>query len=200
MEKYFTAKRIAFLSVFTAAVLVTTMFVKFPNPVMGYTNFGDAFILLGAMCFGPVFSMISGGIGSALADVISGYAMYAPFTLLVKGLEGFIAGILLRALLKARLNRHAAVLLSAAIAACEMILGYFLTNAILYGGFASATGGLLTDGIQGAVGVIGAYIFTLVLAGVKDFDKYTENPLSRAAKKAAYTNAEEKHDEDHPSE
>ena len=195
MVKYFTAKRLAFLSVFTALVLVMTMFVKFPNPAMGYTNLGDAFIFLGAMCFGPAFAMISGGIGSALADVLSGYAMYAPFTLVVKGAEGFLAGVVLHALLKAKCNRHAAALLSAAVAACEMVAGYFLANAALYGGFAAAAGGLLNDGIQGAIGVVSAYIFALILANVKEFDKFAENPLSHAAKNE---NPRGKNDEDNP--
>lgn len=197
MEKYFTAKRIAFLSVFTAAVLVMTMFVKFPNPLMGYTNLGDAFIFLAAMCFGPVFAMISGGIGSALADVILGFGIYAPFTLVVKGLEGFLAGILLRAFLKTGLNRHFSVLLACVTAACEMVAGYFLTNSLLYGGFASGLGGLANDALQGALGVAVAYIFTLVLAGVKEFDKYANNPLS-PAKKHDNAKTKEENDENNP--
>lgn len=198
MVKYFSAKRIAFLSVFTALILVVTMFVQVPNPLMGYTNLGDAFIFLGAMCFGPAFAAVSGSIGSALADVLLGYALYAPFTFIVKGLEGFLAGILLRALLKTKCNRHAAVLLSCFIAACEMAAGYFLADSALYGGFASGLAGLANNAIQGAAGIVVAYIFTFVLSRVKDFDKFAQNPLSPRKKSEKNAETEENKDEDHP--
>ena len=130
MKGYFTTKRITFLAVFTALVMVTTMYLSVPNG-MGYTNLGDTFIMLGAALFGPVFAAISGGIGSMLGDILLGYTVYAPFTLVVKGLEGFLAGLVAKALIGAKLNRHASLVAGFIVAALEMILGYFLTNSIL---------------------------------------------------------------------
>ena len=55
--------------------------------------------MLGAMlssswppCFwGPLPALVAGGLGSALADLLTGYAHWAPWTLVIKGIEGWIA-------------------------------------------------------------------------------------------------------------
>ena len=54
MVKYFTAKCLSFLAVFTAIVFIATLLFRFPNPLMGYSNLGDAFIFLIAAFFGPL--------------------------------------------------------------------------------------------------------------------------------------------------
>jgi uncharacterized membrane protein len=59
----------------------------------GYINVGDAMIFTNALLFGPIVGGVAGGIGSAVADFIS-YPVFAPYTLVIKGFEGFIAGIL----------------------------------------------------------------------------------------------------------
>ena len=61
----------------------------------GYFNLGDTLIFISAALFGPLFGMIAGGVGSALADVIGGYIHFAPWTLFIKGIEGWLAGFLI---------------------------------------------------------------------------------------------------------
>ena len=80
-------------SLLIALVCVGTMFIKIHVPATnGYVNIGDAFIIISSLMFGPVAGMIAGGIGSAMADLLSGYAHFAVFTLIVKGIEGYIIG------------------------------------------------------------------------------------------------------------
>jgi len=47
-----------------------------------------------ALLFGPIVGGIAGGLGSMLADLILGYAHYAPATLVIKGFEGVVVGFL----------------------------------------------------------------------------------------------------------
>ena len=68
MKEHFTTKRIAMLALFTALIAVATAVISIPGPI-GYTNFGDTFIYIGAALFGPVFGMITGGLGSMTADL-----------------------------------------------------------------------------------------------------------------------------------
>ena len=63
-----------------ALVCVATMVVKIPSPLKGYINLGDCMVLLSGWLLPPVFSFLAAGIGSALADVFSGYFVYAPVT------------------------------------------------------------------------------------------------------------------------
>lgn len=114
---------------------VLTIFVQIPWG-KGYINFGDTLIFLAASLLGPVGGMIAGAIGSSLADLFSGFATYAPFTFVVKGGEGFLCGILYTYVFRKQrpmLRR----LFSMLIAGAWMIIGYFLTDLMLYGWEAS---------------------------------------------------------------
>ncbi|RLE79470.1 MAG: hypothetical protein DRJ36_03315 [Thermoprotei archaeon] len=84
---------IALTSIFTALVAATTLMVQVYIPeTKGYFNFGELMVYLTALTLGPKIGAVAGGLGSALADIISGYHIYAPATLVIKGLEGLIVG------------------------------------------------------------------------------------------------------------
>ena len=57
------------------------------------TNLGDAFIFLFACFFGPISGLVCGSIGSFLADLVV-FPVTAFYTLIIKGLEGLIVGLL----------------------------------------------------------------------------------------------------------
>ena len=187
MKELFTTKRLALLSLFTALIIITTTFVKVPNPVTGYTNLGDTFIFLGSALFGPLFALISGSIGSALADVLAGFPTYAPFTFIIKGIEGFLSGLLIKSLVKIKINPHFAVLLAFIVGAIEMVFGYFITNTILYG-VSAGLSSILSDCVQGLLSVIFAYVLTFSLSKVKVLHKYTNNVLIKRSKDEDSTN------------
>jgi len=88
---------------------------------------GDAMIFVSALTFGPLIGGFAGGVGSALADMFLGYAYFAPFTLVVKGLEGAIAGVLSR-----RIKRFGSIV-GAVVGGVVMVLGYFVTEYFLFG-------------------------------------------------------------------
>ena len=57
-------------------------------------NLGDSMIFVTAIVFGRKYGLAAGGLGSALADILGGYATWAPWTLVIKGIEGNLAGML----------------------------------------------------------------------------------------------------------
>lgn len=76
-----------------ATVTVVTLFLKIPLPASkGYFNLGEAVIYLVAFLFGGPIAALAGGLGAALADLLAGYTFYAPITLMIKGLEGWLVG------------------------------------------------------------------------------------------------------------
>ncbi|MEM1558322.1 MAG: ECF transporter S component [Thermoproteota archaeon] len=76
-----------------ALVFIATSSISIYIPATrGYFNLGDSMIFLTAILFGPIVGGMAGGIGSMLSDVFLGYTVYAPATLVVKGIEGFITG------------------------------------------------------------------------------------------------------------
>src|SRR5262249_47439675 len=85
-------RTLSMTAIMTALVLALTRAAIVPNGV-GYNHLGDVAIYFASFAFGPWVGMIAGGVGAALADITTGaYAGYAPLSLVVHGLEGFIAG------------------------------------------------------------------------------------------------------------
>jgi len=76
----------------TIAVMVITLFIRIPLPSKGYFNLGDVAVVFAGLTLGSKRGWIAGGTGSALADIFSGYAIFAPLTFFAKGLEGLFAG------------------------------------------------------------------------------------------------------------
>jgi len=86
-------KNIGIVAVFSALAFVATRFIQIPIlQTGGYLNFGEAIIYISAILFGSTVGGLVGAIGPALADITSPYAAFAPFTLIIKGIEGFIVG------------------------------------------------------------------------------------------------------------
>jgi len=114
---------VAQAGIMAALVAVATFLVQIPIPATkGYLNFGDIMIFVSSLTFGPIIGGFAGGVGSAISDAASGYAYFAPFTLLIKGLEGIIAGFISN-----RKSKERAVL-AVAVAGIEMVSGYFLAE------------------------------------------------------------------------
>ncbi|MDY7028030.1 MAG: ECF transporter S component [Spirochaetota bacterium] len=96
--KHLPAFRIATLAVLIALTALFTYIIRIPvAPTRGYINFGDVSIFFTAMIFGPLTAFITGGAGTALADLISGYSQWAPFTFLAHGLQGLVIGLVIKA-------------------------------------------------------------------------------------------------------
>ncbi len=87
----------AITAMFTALVCIATIsFTIYVPQTKGFFNIGEAMVYITALLFGPLIGAVSGGAGSMLADLILGYSHYAPATLIIKGFEGGIVGLLTR--------------------------------------------------------------------------------------------------------
>lgn len=91
-------RKLVFAALMAALTCIATMIIKIPSPVLGYIHFGDGFVLLSGILLGPVYGGLSAGIGSMFADLLSGYASYAPATFAIKAAGAVVGGILYRAL------------------------------------------------------------------------------------------------------
>lgn len=144
---------LTYTAMLTAMVCVATMLIRIPTAV-GYTNLGDGFVLLGAFLFGPLYGALAGGIGSMLADVLSGYAFYAPGTLLIKGLSAAIAALLWRAMC-CRGSKHGwKRSLAAVVAELWMAAGYWGFETLILCEPRAALSAIPNNLAQGLVGVV----------------------------------------------
>lgn len=92
-----TSTRLAITAIFTAFVTAVTMVFSINVPqTKGFFNIGETMVYTSAFLFGPFVGSFSGGVGSMLADLLLGYSLYAPATLVIKACEGGIIGFLAR--------------------------------------------------------------------------------------------------------
>jgi uncharacterized membrane protein len=128
LAKSGVAAKLALTAALAATTTVATMLVQIPiPPTRGYLNFGEVMVFTSALLFGRFVGGLAGGIGSSLADIITGYGYYAPYTLVIKGLEGFLAG----AIRDGKSTRRD--MLGWFVGAVAMVLGYFLAEAYMMG-------------------------------------------------------------------
>ncbi|MFX1452533.1 MAG: ECF transporter S component [Promethearchaeota archaeon] len=86
---------ISMIAIFTAINFVVTFWIQIPIfATGGYINIGDVTVMYTALLFGPIIGGIAGGLGPMLADIFTPYVIYAPATLLIKGIEGFLIGLI----------------------------------------------------------------------------------------------------------
>ena len=131
---------------------VATMIVKIPSPMKGYINLGDCIVLLSGWLLSPLYGFLAAGLGSALADVLSGYTLYAPATFIIKGLMALIAFYGFKLFGKV-VPKPVSKVLSGLMAELLMILGYFIFEGFLYG-FAPSVVNIPANALQGAAGLI----------------------------------------------
>ncbi len=149
-------------SAMAAIICAVTMAVSIPLPTYGYANLGDCFVLVCGILLGPVWGAAAAGIGSALADLLLGYGIYAPATLVIKSLMALVAYFLYTAITKGSRLNHIALIPSAISAEALMVAGYFTFESIIYG-FEGALPNILGNSVQGAVCAICAVFVLSVL-------------------------------------
>lgn len=154
-------RKLVYCALLAALTCVATLVIQIPAPVSGYVNLGDCVVLLSAFFLGPWYGAAAAGIGSMLADLLSGFAMYAPATLIIKALMAVAAALLYRALpIKHGLIRTA---IGGAVAEIIMIAGYLLYGGLLMDSFAASLAGVPGNAVQGCVGLILGVLLTAVL-------------------------------------
>ena len=145
-------KRIVIAALMAAMVCVATMIIKIPSPRKGYLNIGDCVVLLCGWILAPGYGFLAAGLGSALADLFSGYITYAPATFLIKGAMALIAFACFK-LMRKRVGRLPSRIIGAVLAEIAMVLGYYVFEGFLYGFIPSAVN-IPANAVQGAAGLI----------------------------------------------
>ena len=158
---------IIFLALLTALCCVATMAIPIPTPTGGYLNAGDIVVVFSALVAGPVWGGISAGVGSMLADILGGYAIYAPGTLIAKGLAALITGLVFR--------RSKKVIPAAICGELAMAAVYFAYEGLALGFGLGASVEIPGNLMQGALGVIGGAALYYALRRVPEIQKFSGN-------------------------
>lgn len=168
-----TVKKMVLNGLLIALVFLTTCVTRFPGPVpQGYINFGDIIIMAAAIMLGRNSGFIAGAFGSALADIVMGYPVFAPVTFIVKGLEGYITGtIAYSSNVKQSIN-NTKIIIAVVTGALVMVAGYFFAELYVLKlfdstfGYTAAIAELPANLVQGGVSAAAGYVLAGVLGRV----------------------------------
>ncbi len=117
------------ISLMAAITFIATSVIHIPT-FMGVLHLGDSMIFLSAILFGRKKAAISSAVGMCLFDLLNGYTMWAPFTLIIKGTMGYIAGtIAYRKNYNG--NNFSNNIFAFVVAGIWMIAAYYLGGAII---------------------------------------------------------------------
>lgn len=145
-------KKIVMTALLAALICIATMMIKIPSPLKGYLNLGDGFVLVAGWMLPPFYGLLAGGIGSALADVFSGYMVYAGATFLIKGGMALVAYFVFHTLSK-KFSSLIRYIIGGVSAEILMVGGYYLFEGFLYG-FEASLVNILPNAMQGIAGII----------------------------------------------
>lgn len=149
---------LSMIGIFGAFTCVVTMVIAFPIPATnGFINIGDAVVMITGLMFGPIIGGIAGGIGSSLADLFLGFTIYAPATLVIKGLEGFFVGLIANPKKNHKWNYRDFI--AVIVGGFIMIIGYFLYEVMIFGLPSALYEFILNSIIQFGLGSVIALIF-----------------------------------------
>ncbi len=151
-----------------AMTVVATMLIPIPIPFStGYVHMGDAMIFLSVLILGWKYGGAAAGMGSALADLFVGYAVWAPWTLVVKGIMAIIMGLFIQKSMQKKGFKIIGVpvyqLLGMIFGGIFMVAGYYVAEGFIYGNFVSPILGVPWNILQFSVGT---FVATLLAAAI----------------------------------
>lgn len=160
--------KLVLTALFAALTCVATMIIKVPTlGTNGYVNIGDTIVLLSAWMIGGIYGALAAGIGSALADLLSGYGTYVPGTLAIKFLMALAAYFIFKALTKINVNKIVAYIISGVAAELIMIAGYFLYESTILGYGLAAVPSIGSNAVQGVTCLVLGFVAVIVLENTK---------------------------------
>jgi uncharacterized membrane protein len=133
MEQQFfnRTKPLVYAALGIALVFCCTAFVNVRLPVAasgGLIHLGNVPLFIIAILYGRRLGALAGGLGMALFDVVGGWLLWAPFTLVIVGLMGYTVGAICEK------NHSFAAYVLALVAACAIkVVGYYGAEGIIYG-------------------------------------------------------------------
>ena len=160
-------RKLVLAALMAALCTIMTMVIQVPSPMQGYVNLGDCAVLMSAWVLGPLYGGAAAGIGSALADLLSGYAHYVPGTFAIKLVMAVAAVLIFRAATKKGLSASSVLLgqiVGGVVAEVIMVLGYFAYASLWLGKGLAAAASIPGNIVQGVFGLVAATVVYTVLS------------------------------------
>ncbi|MBN2605295.1 MAG: ECF transporter S component [Bacilli bacterium] len=161
MERLET-RRIVLSGMFIALVVVSTFInIPYPGSAGGLMHLGTLTLIIISLKFGKHYGALAGGIGMGLFDILGGWMAWAPGTIVVRLLMGYVIGVLSED--KNGQGSNIVKNVFAIIAgAVVMIVGYYFYEAIFLTTFKAALLSINGNIAQILIGFLGLLILPMI--------------------------------------
>lgn len=166
-ERMKKTTQIVMTAMMMGLVLLMTYIIRVPIPATeGYIHLGDCMIFMAVLILGWKWGAVAAGLGSALADLLGGYAYYAPITLVVKAAMAAVVGLFTEAALRKGFSRNGIRVMEVvgmALGGLVMCAGYYVAESIMYGNWLLPVASIPMNILQFVVGMVLATILATAL-------------------------------------
>ena len=148
-------KSITICAMFIALTYVATAFINIRLPIAangGLVHLGNVPLFVGAVLFGKKTGAAAGGIGMAMFDLLSGWTSWAPFTLVIVALMGYVSGLVTE-----KKKNTGSIILGIILALIIKIVGYYIAEIVIYGNWVAPITSIPGNIVQVVVGGIIAF-------------------------------------------
>ena len=146
-------RTMAITAMFTALITVLTAYFQIKTVNSGYIHFGDSMIYLASCILPPPFAVFASSAGGALADILSGAAVWAVPTAIIKALNTIPFLVTVKILRKKGKDGNIITKETVAMAIVSGIItiaGYWLAEGLMFGFAAATVAGFLRGLVQPA--------------------------------------------------
>ena len=157
-------KTLIYTALFTALCCIATMLIQIPLAATnGYIHLGDAFVILSGIILGRKYGGFAAGVGSAFADLFTGYAYFAPVTFVIKFLVAFASAVIFKTMTSKNVNKIFSVILCG-VSATILVTGLYFVYCYITVGPAAllSVPGNIVQGLSGLI--ISAILFPILEA------------------------------------
>jgi uncharacterized membrane protein len=158
-------------SMLIALVFVATLLLNIKLPITangGLVHLGTAMLFIASILFGPKKAAIAGAVGMGLFDLVAGWTLWAPFTIVARGLQGYIVGKI--AWSNGRNGSSIVFNIVATISSIPVMLAvYYLCEGILYNNWIAPMASIPGNIVQNVVGILVAIPVTIALKKISYF-------------------------------
>ncbi|MGN1400310.1 MAG: ECF transporter S component [Bacillus sp. (in: firmicutes)] len=143
-------------SMLVALVFISTVFINIRLPISangGLVHLGTGMLFIASILFGPKKGAIAGAVGMGLFDIVGGWALWAPITIISRGLQGYIVGKIAWA--NGRKGTSIGLNITATIVSVPfMVAVYYIGEGILYANWIAPLASIPGDLVQNALGIL----------------------------------------------
>lgn len=152
-KKTITLSRTTTLAVTAMFIVLVFVFTRIGFTVTAflgtYVHLGNIPLFIAAILFGRKVGMIAGGVGMALFDATSPFVAWAPFTLVIVALMGYVTGLIAE-----RHNRYSWYILAVGLSIVIKLAGYYIADGIIVGNWLAPMASIPSNALQVIVGAV----------------------------------------------